>query len=186
MLIAAAVGKLSYSAYQRYREKIYHDVLQKTIKLSSPEIVQNGIIPKEFTGDGNDISPVIEWSNIPEGSMSYAVIMTDNDAPSPVFKLMTVDHWILFNIPVSINSLPENINMEEIDRTGISAGKNITGKREYIGPKPPFGKHMYKFRVYALSVPEISLSSPTRRELLKEMKGHILAYGELSAFYKKQ
>ena len=186
LLVAAGlVFKLSFSAYQRYQEKIYHSDFQNTMTLSSPDI-KNGIFPKEFTGQGRDVSPAIEWSNAPEGTKSYAVIMTDNDAPSPFFKLMTVDHWILFNIACSINSLPGESSLKKIKELGISAGKNITGNCEYIGPAPPFGKHQYNFRIYALSVPEINLETPARKELLKAMKGNILSYGELTAFYKKQ
>ena len=185
LLISGVSGKLLFSALQRYHDIKYHSALPKTVTFFSPDII-NGIIPKELTGQGSDISPAVEWSNAPEGTLSYAVIMTDNDAPSPVFKLMTVDHWVLFNIPRSTGSLAGGMSLKKVNETGISAGKNITGNCEYIGPNPPFGKHQYIFRVYALAVPEINLEAPSRKELMERMKGNILSFGEFTAFYQKQ
>lgn len=163
-------------------EQEYHSNLPRTIKLTSPQFAQDGRIPDECAGK-EAVSPGLQWSNIPEGTRSLAIAVTDYDAPSPNFRLINVSHWVLYNIPVGVDSIPKAASPTLLKDLGISVGKNIQGKREYGGPRPPFGVPNYYFRVYALDFKSLYLTDDTKDELLHAMNKHILAYGELVGQY---
>ncbi|KQB34973.1 MULTISPECIES: YbhB/YbcL family Raf kinase inhibitor-like protein [Acidiplasma] len=101
-------------------------------------------IPVRFTCDGDDISPEIHVSGIPEGK-HYMIIMNDPDAPVGLFT-----HWIIYNIPASVNILHEDIDKNSITEDGFYQGKNDFGKTGYGGPCPPKGNgpHRYFFNLY--------------------------------------
>ena len=167
------------------REFAYHNDIPLSIRLRSDDFDHNGMMPEKSTGLGENASPSLYWDNLPEGTKSLAIIAVDYDAPSPWIKLMTVDHWVVFNIPLHVNNLEGSLTSSNLSDLGISSGKNITGKTGYIGPNPPFGTHRYYFRVYALSVPKIDLEKPSKGELMDNMKNSILAYGELIGKFSK-
>lgn len=150
-----------------------------TLMLTSSAFAEGQPIPAKYTctGSGNekDISPPLTWSEPPAGTQSFALIMDDPDAPG------TWDHWILFNIPANLRSLPESmpVNSEFV------GGNNSWGKTGYGGPCPPRDTHRYFFKLYALD--EMLAISPgaNKGELEKAMVGHILAQGELMGTYSK-
>ncbi len=137
-------------------------------------------IPSKFTCDGIDISPSLKWSNIPKGTKSFVIIMDDPDAP-----VGTWDHWILYNIPPSITSLPEGIDVSTI---GAIPGRNSwpSDNLRYRGPCPPPGKpHRYFFKLYAVDIPTNFEKGLTKQELLKKIKNHILGEAEFFGLYKR-
>ena len=73
------------------------------------------MIPSKFTCDGQDLSPPINWENIPPETKSFALIMDDPDAPIGIWA-----HWIIFNIPSSNNYLEENVEKAERSIPGFS------------------------------------------------------------------
>jgi len=75
------------------------------LELFSPAFQPNSMIPSQYTCDGSDISPPLQWKNIPAGTKSFALIMDDPDAPVGLWV-----HWVLYNIPVEVSSLPENLS----------------------------------------------------------------------------
>ena len=160
-------------------EIAYHNSLQRSITLKSNAFENDSIIPVEYTGKGANISPELSWDNIPEGTKSLAIIVTDYDAPSPQFQLFTVGHWVLYNISPDITELEKGVLTKKLTGLHISIGKNVNGKNEYTGPNPPFGTHIYYFRIYALNFKTLYLGKDNRDELLHAMKGHVLGYGEL-------
>jgi Raf kinase inhibitor-like YbhB/YbcL family protein len=156
-----------------------------SIQLTSPSFSMSGEIPKAFTGEGADKSPQLSWTGVPKGTKQWALICDDPDAPTPQPWV----HWVIYNIPVNITSLPEAIPSTEFVKpiSGSAHGKNSWGRVGYKGPMPPpgHGWHRYFFRIYALDS-ELSLKpGATKDELLKSMKGHILSEGALIGRYKR-
>jgi hypothetical protein len=110
------------------------------MKLKSEDFEENDFIPSRFTCDGENVSPQLYWEDVPEGARSFALSMTDPDAPGGTFI-----HWLVYNIPRGIR---------RIQRGGLPAGArqvtNDFGSERYGGPCPPSGTHRYYFKLYAL------------------------------------
>ena len=145
---------------------------EANMRLTSPEFNNNGLIPKKFTCEGEDINPAFIIEEIPAGAKSLALIVDDPDAP-----MGTWVHWVVYNIPV----------ISRIDEDSIPGeqGINDSGRRDYHGPCPPSGTHRYFFKIYALGA-ELNLRAGlNKQELEKAMQGHILENAELVGPYKK-
>jgi Raf kinase inhibitor-like YbhB/YbcL family protein len=152
-----------------------------TIKLTSPAFEEGGTIPSNYTCDGSDVSPPLEWSNVPEGTKSLALICDDPDAP-----MGTWVHWVLYGIPANAGSLPAGVPMDEIIEGGALQGKNDFKRIGYGGPCPPSGKpHRYFFKLYALDIELDLKSSVKKKDLEKAMKGHVLGQGQLVGRYQR-
>lgn len=150
------------------------------IKITSTAFSEGSIIPKRYTCDGEDVSPPLEWSGVPEGTKSLALICDDPDAPMGIWV-----HWVLFNIPASVKDLPTSVPPAEALENGAKHGKNDFGKLGYGGPCPPSGTHRYYFKLYALDMQITIKSGITKAQLQKAMEGHILAEGQLMGKYKR-
>lgn len=150
------------------------------ITITSTAFTEGSMIPQDYTCDGEDISPPLAWSGVPDGTKSLALICDDPDAP-----MGTWVHWVLFNIPAHIMELPTNISPEKIIQNGAKHGINDFRKFGYGGPCPPGGTHRYYFKLYALDT-EINVETGiTKAQLLKAMEGHILAEGQLMGRYSR-
>ena len=147
-----------------------------TFELTSSAFSGGQQIPAKYTCDGEDISPPLQWSEPPAGTQSLALIMDDPDAP-----VGTWDHWLLFNLPASSRSLPEQAGMP----AGSAAGKNSWGRTGYGGPCPPRGTHRYFFKLYALDTTLALPAGTNKSQLLQAMAGHILAQTELMGTYSR-
>ncbi len=138
-------------------------------------------IPVEYTGDGRNISPPLEWTPGPEGTTSYAVILDDPDGPGGTWV-----HWILWN--VRDPGLPTHVACQpQVDTAfgRVSQGRNSFGRIGYGGPCPPTGTHRYFFKVYALDT-ELDIGpDATKRDLLAAMEGHVLDHGEMMVTYSR-
>lgn len=179
LVLVLVLYKVITNLSQLEDERAFHAGLAKNIVLRSDAFAEGGKIPIEYTGKGAELSPQLSWDSVPGGTKSQAILVSDYDAPSPVFKLFRVTHWELYNIPHELHSLPKAVTREQLDSLHITIGKNIAGKDAYMGPAPPFGVHQYYFRIYALDFNSIFLKNDDRDELYKAMKGHVLGYGEL-------
>ena len=69
---------------------------------------------------------------------------------------------------------------------GAREGKNDWKKAAWGGPCPPIGRHRYFFKLYALDRTLGDLRQPSKRDLEKAMKGHVLASAELVGTYEKE
>lgn len=185
LIILAIIARVVFVNLDQKKEFEFHENIEKSIKLRSNAFEANKTIPIEFTGLGDELSPSLFWDNLPSGTKSLVITAADYDGPSPNFKLMTIDHWVLYNIDPSINSIDKAITIEELEKQGINVGLNVNGEVGYVGPNPPMGIHQYYFRVYALSIPSLDLEKPTRTDLMEKMKDNIIAYGELVGTYSK-
>jgi Raf kinase inhibitor-like YbhB/YbcL family protein len=150
------------------------------ITITSTAFTEGSMIPRQYTCEGEDVSPPLVWTGVPVGTKSLALICDDPDAP-----MGTWVHWVLFNIPASIKELPAKIPPEKIIENSAKHGMNDFQKFGYGGPCPPGGTHRYYFKLYALDT-EINLEAGiTKAQLLKAMEGHILAEGQLMGRYKR-
>ena len=183
LLVIAVLGRFIYTVVVQDNEMEYHLNFVKSIFVGSNSFPLNGAIPIDYTGDGQELSPELHWDNIPEGTKSFVILCTDYDGPAPWLRLLTVDHWVLYNIPAAKHSLPKGTTVVQLQNESIASGKNFKETYTYKGPKPPIGKHRYFFRVYALSVEELKLTNPTKQEVMHAMKNSVLAYGELVGTY---
>lgn len=155
-----------------------------TITVKSTSISEGQPVPKQHTGDGADTSPALSWSGEPQNTQELALIMDDPDAPSA----QPWSHWVVYKIPAGLASLPEAVppTATVAAAKGACQGKNSFGKLGYNGPAPPRGKpHHYHFTIYALDAKLDLKPGATREDLLKTMKGHILATGKLIGTYKR-
>lgn len=150
------------------------------LTVTSTAFKEGGMIPSKYTCDGADVSPAISWSKGPEKTASYALISDDPDAPAGTWV-----HWVIYNIPANVNSLSEALAKTESIQNGALQGKNDFRKYGYGGPCPPGGTHRYFFKVYAIDAILKAGPGLTKKQLLKEMEGHILAEGELMGRYSR-
>ena len=161
------------------------EIITMPMIIMSPSFKQDGDIPARHTCDGPNISPMIEWSGVPTGTKSLALIVDDPDAPDPEAPRTTWVHWVVYNIPADANNLPETFSMEGL-HAGTKLGLNDWNRTGYQGPCPPIGKHRYYFKLYALDTVLPDLHSPTKAALEKAMKDHILARSELLGRYQRK
>jgi Raf kinase inhibitor-like YbhB/YbcL family protein len=149
------------------------------LSLKSSAIESGSTISRVYTCDGQDISPPLRWGDPPPGTESYALICDDPDAP-----MGTWVHWVIYGIPTGTDRLPEGVPGREKLENGALQGKNDFGRIGYGGPCPPRGKpHRYFFRLYALDAQLPVGAGLTKKALLKEMEGHILASAEFYGVY---
>ena len=128
--------------------------------LESPQVKPNATIAeaqvfKGFGCEGGNVSPALSWSNAPAGTKSFALTVYDPDAPTGSGWW----HWVVFNIPATVTSLPLGVGNPASGQTpkGAVQSKTDFGKPGYGGPCPPQGDkpHRYIFTVYALKVDKI-------------------------------
>jgi Raf kinase inhibitor-like YbhB/YbcL family protein len=112
-----------------------------TMQLMSGSFEDGGSIPSRYTCDGADVSPPLAWSDVPDGTAEFALVVEDPDARGFV-------HWVLTGIPGDARELPEG----EGDTVG-TPGPNNFGREGWGGPCPPSGEHRYTFTLYALPEP---------------------------------
>ena len=152
------------------------------LTLTSPAFTHNGAIPRQYTCDAADLSPPLAWSGVPDGTKSLVLIVDDPDAPDPAAPKMTYVHWVVYNIP------PGTSGLEEGAKTlpgGARSGVNDWKRTGYGGPCPPIGRHRYFHKLYALDTVLEGLDAPTKNDVEKAMKGHVLAQVELMGTYQR-
>jgi hypothetical protein len=142
-------------------------------------------IPTRYTCQGENISPQLSWEHAPKGTMSFVLIVDDPDAPDPKAPKMTYVHWLLYNIPSTINLLPENEACYSLPK-GTREGLNDWKRTGYGGPCPPIGRHRYFHKLYALDVVLEDLNQPAKSDLLVAMGPHVLAEAVLVGTYQKK
>lgn len=150
------------------------------IKITRTAFEDGGMIPRKYTCDGEDVSPPLAWTGVPEGAKTIALISDDPDAP-----MGTWVHWVLFNLPATEKALPEAVPPDKELKNGARQGRNDFRRIGYGGPCPPGGTHRYFFKLYALDTVLNLPAGATKAELLKAMEGHILAQGQLMGKYRR-
>ena len=147
--------------------------------LTSPEVVDGGALPVDYTGDGTSATLPLQWSGAPAGTKSYALIMHHLD---PEGK--TKWYWTLYNLPASAQGLPKNVQ-----GVGVLGNNSINDRVGYAPPhsKGP-GAKTYVLTLYALSAPPQLTTPPAqvnREVLLAAMKDRLLGTAELHVVYTR-
>jgi Raf kinase inhibitor-like YbhB/YbcL family protein len=155
------------------------------LTLSSPAFKDKGEIPSPFTCEGKDLSPALAWSEPPQGTKSFALIVDDPDAPDPKAPKTTWVHWVLYNLPADARALPEAVSVKDLPK-GSLQGTNDWKRTGWGGPCPPVGRHRYFFKLYALDSVLPDLGSPAKGKLEKAIEGHVLGKAELVGTYEKK
>ena len=148
--------------------------------IKSSAFVEGGMIPSKYTCDERDISPPLEWKDVPAGAKSFALICDDPDAPGGIWV-----HWVVYNIPSNISRLEENIKPEPGAKNTMLQGSNSWSRTGYGGPCPPSGTHRYYFKLYAVDEMLPLKPGMSKKQLLDAMKGHVLAEAQLMGKYKR-
>jgi len=153
-----------------------------TMTIGSSAFAQHATIPGKYTCEGDDVSPPLEWTGVPAGAKSLALIVDDPDAPDPAAPQLTWVHWVLYNLP------PDGAGLLEAVKSlppGTREGLNDWKRTGYGGPCPPIGRHRYFHKLYALDTVLPDLGKPTKAKLESAMNGHVLAQAELVGTYRK-
>lgn len=150
------------------------------LTITSPAFADPGNIPPVYTCDGRSISPELNWTGVPAGTQSLALIVEDPDAPHGIWI-----HWVLYNLPPGSNGLNSNVKTAALPE-GTQQAMNSWQRTGYGGPCPPRGTHHYFFRLYALDTQLPNLHKPTAADLRKAMAGHILEKTHIVGTYTRQ
>lgn len=161
-------------------------------ELTSPDLEGKDLIPNQFVFNGfgckgENQSPALKWSKAPTGTKSFAIIVHDPDAPTGGGGWW---HWLVYNIPASVTSLPTNagaLGSKALEGAGATQSKTDFGKPGWGGPCSPVGsKHRYNFTVYALSVEKIDLPADSMPALVGFMiNGNTIAKATMTAYYSR-
>ena len=184
LVLSVAVFILVLSTRARQGEPEAPPAAQNGFALISDAFADGGPIPALYTADGRNISPPLAWQNVPDGTVSFALIMEDPDAPLGIFV-----HWVICDMPAVARSLPEDIPHAETVPGKVRAiqGTNSFHKAGYGGPDPPKGKpHRYVFTLYALDETVDLPGGLSKRQLQAAMKGHELGRAGLTGVYGRQ
>jgi len=155
-----------------------------SLTLTSKAFSNQGSIPAQYTCEGKNVSPPLNWSGVPGDAKSLALVVDDPDAPDPAAPKTIWTHWVLYNLPAKDGTLPEGAQAADLPQ-GTREGTNDWKRTGYGGPCPPIGRHRYYFRLFALDLVLPDLGQPTRTKLLASMEGHVAGSHELMGTYQK-
>ncbi len=147
--------------------------------LTSAAFADGDAIPVEFTCDGTDVSPPLSWSNVPQGTASFALVVDDPDAPRKTWV-----HWVAWDIAAEERVLAQGRPANDME---IVQGTNDSGDVGWTGPCPPKADdaHRYEFHVFAVEYAPDLESTTTRDQLYREIDGRVLAMGELTGTFDR-
>jgi Raf kinase inhibitor-like YbhB/YbcL family protein len=151
--------------------------------LTSTAFDDGSRIPVLYTCEGGDSSPALQWTGVPDSARSLALVVDDPDAPTETWV-----HWVLYNVPPTLNSMPEGIPTTDTLANGSRHGTNSFRRLGYGGPCPPrgHGAHRYVFRLYALDM-LLDLAPGAKKEaVLEAMEEHVLATAQLMGTYSRE
>ena len=180
-LMSCLLFTLSFQVVACLHASVSKEEATMKLELTSAAFKEGEAIPMKYTCDGDDVSPPLKWSGIPNDVKSIALICDDPDAPAGTWV-----HWVLYGLAASVNGLPESITSSETTPQVAKQGVNDFQRVGYGGPCPPPGKpHRDFFKLYALDA-ELNLKpGATKSDVVNAMKGHTLAEGQLMGPYKR-
>jgi hypothetical protein len=152
------------------------------MRLTSTAFKAGEDIPARYTCERDNVSPPLAWSGAPPETKSFVLIVDDPDAPDPKAPRTVWVHWVVYNLPAELTSLPEAAtSLPRGAREGVNDFRNVG----YGGPCPPIGRHRYFFKLYALNAMLPELGNATKAQVERAMTGHVLADAQLVAGYQK-
>jgi len=152
------------------------------LTLTTTSFEDGGIIPDKYTqaAQGTPVSPQLSWTNVPEGTVSFTLMVLDPD--TSVNKTTTeILHWMVFNIPASVRELPEGVPATPKLDNGAIQAKSQRGAVGYLGmgARAPGPYHHYTFELFALDTKLNLGPDAPQADVLKAMDGHVLMKGVL-------
>jgi len=151
-----------------------------SFRLESTAFANGQPIPAKHTADGRDVSPPLAWSGAPAAARAFALVCEDPDAPRGTWV-----HWVVYDLPSSVEKLPEGVAPAPKLPDGGAQGKNDFGRLGWGGPAPPSGTHRYFFRLYACDGLLRLPSGASAPELRRAMEGRVVATAELMGTYSR-
>jgi Raf kinase inhibitor-like YbhB/YbcL family protein len=154
--------------------------MEQRMRLSSSAFADGAMIPRRFTCDGQNLSPPLTWTDVPNGAHSLVMLCDDPDAPGGTWH-----HWAVYDVPRDRAGLPEGVSPRD---DGFKQATNDFRRVGYGGPCPPHGHgpHHYHFRLLALSVEQLRpRRGPSCEEVEREARQHIIAEATLVGVYKR-
>lgn len=143
------------------------------MQLKSSSFSDQQMMPIKHSCKGDNISPALHITDVPEGSESLALVLHDPDSPSGNFT-----HWLLWGVPTNVTDIPENSVP-----AGATQGINDFGKASYGGACPHQGTHRYIFNLYALDFKPDWPQKTGKDQLLAAIEGHVLAQATLTGLF---
>jgi len=160
------------------------EVIVMALAITTPAFTANQRIPERFSRDGANVSPQLEWHGEPAGTRSFALVMEDPDAPKGTFR-----HWAVYNIPAGTHRLAEGAGSHTSGGVlAVTMATNDFGNSRYDGPQPPpgHGIHHYRFRLFALDVPELDVPANCEAEdVLEAARAHALEEGDTVGLFAR-
>ena len=150
--------------------------------LETPAFAPKQRIPDQFTRQGGNISPRVEWQGAPADTRSFALVVENPDAPKGVFH-----HWAAYDISPDTQWLGEGAGSGELG-SPIRQAVNDFGNSHYDGPQPPrgHGTHHYRFRLFALKVPELDVpDDATASDVLDAAMANAIAEADLVGTFSR-
>ena len=160
------------------------------LTLSSSALQDNGILAtknacsdKQRTPNcvGENISPPLAWSNVPDGTKSFALLLFDPEGRAPA----GVSHMVIYGIPADVKGFAEGELSKPSDK--FIGGKNLMGVGIYFGPGTPPNTdwHHYTFTLVATDLdPKALQPGMTRDELAAALKDHVKGSAGLVTRFK--
>ena len=180
VLTLACSGGASGSDQDRHAlavDRVETSAAPARIRVSSPAFPAGAAIPLRHSAYGDGASPPLAWANLPEATVSLALMMEDPDASSA----RPYVHWLAWNIDPGAGSLPESVAP---DAAGLAQGRNNRRGNGYFGPRPSGSRpHRYHFQLFALDTRLDLAAGADREALLAAMNGHVLAKGDLVGLF---
>ncbi|MDG2141449.1 MAG: YbhB/YbcL family Raf kinase inhibitor-like protein [Gammaproteobacteria bacterium] len=166
--------------------------MEDTITVTSSIFDHHGTVPEENSAYGANTSIDLNWSNLPAGTQSLALICDDPKVVEIGMMETPFVHWVVYNIPASASGIPGGLSSEaEPSASGLAGminGNNGLGRPGYFGPRPPANGqlHQYDFRIYALDA-DLDLDAGLGKyQLLEAIEGHVLGTGLLMGHYERK
>jgi Raf kinase inhibitor-like YbhB/YbcL family protein len=162
------------------------DLPRGKMSITSPAFEDGGTIPDRYTQDGEALFPPLEWHNVPEGTQSLALIIEDADAPFP----RPLVHAVLHSIPPGLSGIQEGgLGMKQVRASplGFRVGRNSMARPGWMAPSPipGHGPHRYAFQLFAADIVPSFASPPSRGQVLRALKGNLLAAARVIGVYQR-
>ena len=153
----------------------------RSLRIESDAFGDGEAIPSKYTCDGENISPPLNWSEVPDEARELVLICEDIDAP-----IGTITHWVIYGMDPGLEGLDEGL-MPDSNQSNGTHGRRSFGKKEYMGPCPPGKKpHRYVFRLHALDRRLDLEPGVKKKNMVKAMEGHVIETSELIGTYTRQ
>lgn len=159
-------------------------LIPTVLTFTSTSFSHNDTIPSIYTCDGEDISPALNWTGIPAGTKSLALIVDDPDAPDPAAPKKTWVQWVRYSISPDTIGLAAGISEKNLPPDTLQ-GINDWKRTGYGGPCPPVGNHRYYHKLYALDTVPPDFQHPAKAAIEQAMQSHIIGHGELIGRYQR-